>query len=182
MLAGGDVLNIIEMHYFTNHRRTIMVCLFFYLMVCLLKTKEANSMNHQEEKCNCYELRARFTKWLEITLYRAKLDYLKGENRRNNVLFIEDTNEAMKLKDYKSSNELESVIIGKAFDFTNELVEKAYLTLSENEQAILKMLFIDEKDIKEAAKLLGYSMRQSYRFKDSAYKKIYEFVKENGYE
>lgn len=34
-------------------------------------------MNHQE-KSERDELRAAFTGWLEVTLYRAKLNYVKG--------------------------------------------------------------------------------------------------------
>lgn len=37
-------------------------------------------MNHQQES-EKDELRARFTGWLEVTLYRAKLNYLKKQER-----------------------------------------------------------------------------------------------------
>ncbi len=45
-------------------------------------------MNHQQESKKD-ELRARFTGWLEVTLYRAKLNYLKKQDRERNTIYVE---------------------------------------------------------------------------------------------
>lgn len=45
-------------------------------------------MNHQQES-EKDELRARFTSWLEVTLYRAKLNYLKKQDRERKTIYVE---------------------------------------------------------------------------------------------
>ena len=64
-------------------------------MVCLIpcyggvpQQKGGTMMNHQQE--NEDVLRARFTKWLDIVIYRAKLKYLrKNETKLETVSFDE---------------------------------------------------------------------------------------------
>ena len=36
------------------------------------------------------ELRERFTKWMEVTVYRARLNYLKAQRRRVDTIPLED--------------------------------------------------------------------------------------------
>ena len=43
-------------------------------------------MNHQQEND---ELRARFTAWIEITLYRAKINYLKKQDKERKTIYVE---------------------------------------------------------------------------------------------
>ncbi len=45
-------------------------------------------MNHQE-KSERDELRARFTGWLEVTLYRAKLNYVKRREREKDIVYVD---------------------------------------------------------------------------------------------
>ena len=50
-------------------------------------------MNHQQ-KSEHDELRARFTAWLETTVYRARLKYLEREKPKVNIVSIEELPES----------------------------------------------------------------------------------------
>lgn len=71
----------------TQTRHAIMVCL---VPCCggVPQQKGGTTMNHQQDEGDV--LRARFTKWLDIVCYRAKLKYLqKTEERLETVSFEE---------------------------------------------------------------------------------------------
>ena len=79
-------------------------------------------MYNQEEK-ETDELRARFTKWLEITLYRARLDYLKKQEREDRFAFMEDLPEGC--WEVCEDKNLQTVLLSKdAFCFEDGMLEQ----------------------------------------------------------
>ena len=71
-------------------------------------------MNHQQ-KSERDELRARFTVWLETTVYRARLKYLEREKPKVDTVSIEELPESA-LSVFKQTSYCE--ISGSAFDLS----------------------------------------------------------------
>lgn len=124
-------------------------------------------MNYQEE--NSYdELRARFTKWMEVTLYRAKVNYKKAQKRKNKDVFIDDVMSEITSVSYAKEDTFSEVIRQDSFYFDNDSVNNSFDSLTAVEQRILTELFLYNKDIKEISEELGYSLSHTYRLKDDA--------------
>ena len=133
-------------------------------------------MNHQQE--NEDVLRARFTKWLDIVIYRAKLKYLRKTERKLETVSFEELPESsqpvyedrMRLNDSKSD-----------FDFEEERLADAFAKLPIKRQQILTMLFVEEKKPEEIAKELNCSAQHVYDQRYQALKKLrIELSKEGG--
>lgn len=133
-------------------------------------------MNHQQD----YEdvLRARFTKWLDIVIYRAKLKYLRKAEIKFETVSFEELPESsrpiyedrIQLNDSKSD-----------FDFEEERLADAFAKLPIRRQQILTMLFVEEKKPEEIAKELNCSAQHVYDQRYQALKKLrIELSKEGG--
>lgn len=133
-------------------------------------------MNYQQD----YEdvLRARFTKWLDIVIYRAKLKYLRRAEIKLETVSFEELPESsqpvyedrMRLNDSKSD-----------FDFEEERLADAFAKLPIKRQQILTMLFVEEKKPEEIAKELNCSAQHVYDQRYQALKKLrIELSKEGG--
>ena len=133
-------------------------------------------MNHQQD----YEdvLRERFTKWLDIVIYRAKLKYLRRAEIKLATISFEELPESsqpvyedrMRLNDSKSD-----------FDFEEERLADAFAKLPIKRQQILTMLFVEEKKPEEIAKELNCSAQYVYDQRYQALKKLrIELSKEGG--
>ena len=97
-------------------------------------------MNHQQDYDDV--LRARFTKWLDIVIYRAKLKYLRKMDTKLETVSIEELPESS-LPAYEESqygNPLKT-----EFDFEEERLANAFMKLPMKRQQILTMLFVEEK-------------------------------------
>lgn len=124
-------------------------------------------MNHQQE--NEDVLRARFTKWLDIVIYRAKLKYLRKNETMLETVSFEELPESsqpvyedrMRLNDSKSD-----------FDFEEERLADAFAKLPIRRQQILTMLFVEEKKPEEIAKELNCSAQHVYDQRYQALKKL----------
>ena len=90
-------------------------------------------MNHQQ-KSERDELRARFTVWLETTVYRARLKYLEREKPKVDTVSIEELPESA-LSVFKQTSYCE--ISGSAFDFEEERLAEAFAKLPIKRQEIL---------------------------------------------
>ena len=82
-------------------------------------------MNHQQ-KSERDELRARFTVWLETTVYRARLKYLEREKPKVDTVSIEELPESALSVLEQTSH---CGISGSAFDFEEERLAEAFAKL-----------------------------------------------------
>ena len=149
-----------------------MVC--FFLCADLRKNcggvpskKEEYKVHHQKNEEND-ELRARFTKWLEVTLYRARVDYLKKQDSEKNMLYVPEIPEEFQADDLLDCEWLTGIQKGSAFDFTGEKLETAFQSLTPARQNILSLLFGEEKTPREVSDILGCSLQLVYRQRAAA--------------
>ena len=125
-------------------------------------------MNHQQ-KSERDEQRARFTVWLETTVYRARLKYLERENPRVDTVSIEELPEsALSVSEQVSYYEHSKF----AFDFEEERLAEAFAKLPIKRQKILTMLFVEEKKPEEIARILNCSPQHVYDQRYQALKKL----------
>lgn len=123
-------------------------------------------MNHQQE----YDvLRARFTKWLDIVIYRAKLKYLQKTDTKLEMISLDD------LPESNQPVYEESLYRGTSrneFDFEEEKLANAFQKLPIKRQQILTLLFVEEKKPEEIAKELNCSAQHVYDQRYQALKKL----------
>ena len=124
-------------------------------------------MNHQQDYDDF--LRARFTKWLDIVVYRAKLKYLRKMDTQLETISIEELPESS-LPAYEES--LYRHHPKTEFDFEEERLANAFMKLPMKRQQILTMLFVEEKKPEEIAKALNCSAQHVYDQKYQALKKL----------
>lgn len=124
-------------------------------------------MNHQQD----YEdvLRARFTKWLDIVIYRAKLKYLrKNETMLETVSFEELPESSQPVYE----GDFQQIISKTDFDFEEERLANVFAKLPIKRQQILTKLFVEEKKPEEIAKELNCSAQHVYDQRYQALKKL----------
>ncbi len=88
------------------------------------------------------ELRGRFTKWMEVTLYRARLRYLRKESQKVGTVPLDE------VEDWYSLTEISCK---DSFEFEQDRLAEAFAKLSPEKQAILSMLFAEEMTPAEVA-------------------------------
>ncbi len=105
------------------------------------------------------ELRARFTSWLDTTIYRARLKYLAKEANRIPCTSLDAVSEEClwSFDDYQFAFSREH-----QFDFEEERLAKAFANLPVQRQQILTMLFVEERKPEEIARLLHCSVQHVY--------------------
>ena len=102
------------------------------------------------------ELRARFTAWLDTLIRRAKLDYLRKYHIPLEIISLEELHE-------ENMPISEDVWMRKMlfeeddFCFEEERLAKAYAELPLLRKQILKLMYVDELEVKEIARLLNCS-------------------------
>ena len=138
-------------------------------------------MNHQE-KSERDELRARFTGWLEVTLYRAKLNYVKRLEREKGIVYVDVFPEELWVSENPERNWIQGIIEPIAFQFEEERLKKAFHTLSEQRKEILTMLFVEERTPKEIASQMGCSQQHVYKQRSQALKQLKQMLEKGGEE
>lgn len=138
-------------------------------------------MNHQE-KSERDELRARFTGWLEVTLYRAKLNYVKRREREKDIVYVDVFPEELWVSENPERNWIQGVTEPGAFQFEEERLEKAFHTLSEQKKEILTMLFVEERTPKEIASQMDCSLQHVYKQRFQALKQLKQMLEKGGEE
>lgn len=137
-------------------------------------------MYHKQENAEPDELRARFTVWMEILLYRARLKYLRKENRRIPTISLDElAEEGVITADpdvFRDPFQGET----KSFEFEEERLAKAFADLPIKRQRILEMLFLEEKKPQQIARELNCSEAYVYNEKHRALKKLREAIKKDG--
>lgn len=138
-------------------------------------------MNHQE-KSERDELRARFTGWLEVTLYRAKLNYVKRREREKDIVYVDVFPEELWVSENPERNWIQGITEPGAFQFEEERLEKAFHTLSEQKKEILTMLFVEERTPKEIASQMDCSLQHVYKQRSQALKQLKQMLEKGGEE
>lgn len=136
-------------------------------------------MNHQE-KSERDELRARFTGWLEVTLYRAKLNYVKKLERERSVVYVDALPEELWVSENPEKNWIQGITEPGGFQFEEERLENAFYTLSGQRQEILTMLFVEEKNPKEIAGRMGCSLQHVYKQRSLALSQLRQMLYKGG--
>lgn len=136
-------------------------------------------MNHQQES-EKDELRARFTGWLEVTLYRAKLNYLKKQERERNTLYVGMLPEELLVEENMEQKWVHRLTEQNGFDFEQERLERAFRSLTQQRQQILTMLFVEEKTPEEIAGQLGCSQQNVYKQRSQALAVLRNMLEKGG--
>lgn len=124
-------------------------------------------MNHQQDEGDV--LRARFTKWLDIVCYRAKLKHLQKTEERLETVSFEELPEGSQPVYTDDLRKIESMT---DFDFEEERLADAFAKLPIKRQQILTMLFVEEKKPEEIAKELNCSPQHVYDQRYQALKRL----------
>ena len=123
-------------------------------------------MHIQQQPTESDELRARFTRWLEVLVYRARAKYLRKEANRIKTISLDDLPEDQwPFAPAPVPRKIE-------FDFEEERLANAFSALSPERQQLLTLLFLYELKPEEAAKLLHFPMKKVYNNKYEAIKKL----------
>lgn len=133
-------------------------------------------MNHQQE-LERDELRARFTVWLETTIYRARLKYLKRQKPRIETVSLDEVPENLLAV---SGCEIHDRASRSAFDFEEERLAEAFANLPIKRQQILTMLFVEERKPEEIARILNCSPQHVYDQRYQALKKLRKALTKGG--
>ena len=125
------------------------------------------------------ELRARFTAWLDTLIRRAKLDYLRKYHIPLEIISLEELHE-------ENMPISEDVWMRKMlfeeddFCFEEERLAKAYAELPLLRKQILKLMYVDELEVKEIAKLLNCSAQYVSNQKQKGLKHLRKCMTEGG--
>ena len=135
-------------------------------------------MNHQETQGD--ELRARFTRWLETTVYRARIDYIRKNAQKLKTVSIEEIPEESLMADDGEDDWIDAVSGKNAFEFEEEKLAKTFAKLPLMRQRILTMLFVEEKKPEEIASELHCSVQHVYNQRSLALKRLRGSLGEGG--
>lgn len=129
-------------------------------------------MHIQQQPKEPDELRARFTRWLEVLVYRARCKYLRKEATRIKTIPLDDLPEDQwPIAPAPAPQKTE-------FDFEEERLAYAFSALSPERQQLLTLLFLYELNPEEVAKLLHFSLKKVYNNKYEAIKKLRSMLSE----
>lgn len=123
-------------------------------------------MHTQQSQPEPDVLRARFTCWLEVLVYRARRKYLRKEEHRIKTISLDD------LPEEQWPIAPAPVLRETEFDFEEERLARAFSELSVERQKLLTLVFLYELKPEEAAEVLHYSIKKFYNNKYEALKKL----------
>ena len=132
-------------------------------------------MNHQQDYDDI--LRARFTKWLDTVIYRAKLKYLQKTAPKLDMVSLEDLPENHQPIYEEDMHER---ISKEDFEFEEERLANAFAKLPIKRQQILTMLFVEERKPEEIARILNCSPQHVYDQRYQALKKLRKALTKGG--
>lgn len=121
------------------------------------------------------ELRGRFTRFLEIMVKRARINYLEKVRRQPITVPLDDIPESQLSDDMASFSG-----ISNEFDFEEEHLADAFSQLPLMRQRILTMLFAEELSPKEIAHRMNCSVNHVYNQRSLAIKRLRQLLQEGG--
>lgn len=119
------------------------------------------------------ELRARFTGWMEVTLYRARRRYLQKRERELSLASLNDVPESVLQASQEDT-------LRERFEFQEEALAEAFYQLSTQKQTILTLLYAEEWKPSEVAHYLNCSPRQIYDQRYQAIKFLRKYIQTRG--
>lgn len=123
---------------------------------------------------NYDQLRSRFTSWLSTLLWRARIDYVRKQERQVKTVSMEDVpDDQLAVEDSYSVRQSQ-------FDFEEERLAEAFFSLSLQRQQVLTMLFVDEMKPEEVAKVLHCSVGYIHKARQRALQSLRKML--NGME
>ena len=129
-------------------------------------------MHTQQSQPEPDVLRARFTCWLEVLVYRARRKYLRKEEHRIKTISLDA------LPEEQWPIAPAPVLRETEFDFEEERLARAFSELSVERQKLLTLVFLYDLKPEEAAEVLHYSIKKFYNNKYEALKKLRTMLSE----
>lgn len=121
------------------------------------------------------ELRGRFTRFMEVMVKRARLNYLEKMRRHPVTVPLDDVPETLLANDTAFPTD-----ISGDFDFEEERLANAFSQLPLMRQRILIMLFAEELTPKEIARRMNCSVNHVYNQRSLAIKRLRQLLEEGG--
>lgn len=119
------------------------------------------------------EFRIRFTAWITVVVQRAKIDYIRKQNRQPKSVPLDEIAEDEFCTDHNFNNAIEGA---EGFEFDDDNVAKAFSALSFMRQRILILMFVQGKTAEQIAAILGRSVKHIFNEKLLALKQIREYL------
>ena len=117
------------------------------------------------------ELRIRFTAWITVVVQRAKIDYIRKQNRQPKSVPLDEISEDEFCTEHNFNNTIESA---ESFEFDDKNVAEAFSALSFMRQRLLTLMFVQGKTAEQVAAILGRSVKHIFNEKSLALKQIRE--------
>ena len=111
------------------------------------------------------ELRGRFTRFMEVTVRNARIDYLRKLSRQVPTVPLDDVPE-------EQLGVSDSVLRNVGFEFDDERLYRAFSELNSVRQRILTLLFVHEMKPLEIAWLLDCPVEYVYKQRSLAIKRL----------
>ena len=125
------------------------------------------------------ELRAECTAWLDKLIRRAKIDYLRKHHVPFDIVSLEELHEEnMPVSEDEWMRKL--LFEEDDFNFEEERLAKAYAELPLLRKQILKLLYVDELEVKDIARLLNCSAQYVSNQKQKGIKHLRKRLTEGG--
>lgn len=119
------------------------------------------------------ELRIRFTAWITVVVQRAKIDYIRKQNRQPKSVPLDEISEDEFCTEHNFNSAIESA---ESFEFDDKNVAEAFSALSFMRQRILTLMFVQGKTAEQVAAILGRSVKHIFNEKSLALKQIREYL------
>ena len=114
------------------------------------------------------ELRARFTKWMEVVAYITRRNYLMALNKKPQTVSLETVGENLTV----SEDEKITEPVADRFLFEFEALENAFSQLPPVKKKVLIHLFVLEEQPEEIAGKLGCTVQNVYNHRSLALKQL----------
>lgn len=115
------------------------------------------------------ELKARFTKWVKVVAYRARINYLRANKKWYCSISLDEVTEEHPIF---GSAKIEDAVIADNFDFEEERLAQAFSKLPPVKKKVLTMLFVLEEPPEEVARELGCTVQNVYNQRSLALKRL----------
>ena len=137
-------------------------------------------MDHRQEYPERDELRAKFTRWLETVIKRAKIDYLRKYENRPETISYEDIPEKELIDLAQRELWPSSTRMQTPYDFEEERLTKAFMELPLKRRQVMELLFLADLSETETAKRLNCALQYVRNQRCIALKKLRSRLMEGG--
>lgn len=137
-------------------------------------------MYQKQDKTAQDELRSRFTAWLDIIVYRARLKYIRKLDQQLPTISLDELDESSQPATEQDVISEISSIGAQSFVFEEQKLARAFAQLPIKRQRILEMLFIEERTPREIAKELNCTEAYVYNQKHRAFEKLRTAMEKDG--